>query len=89
MYGLTVQVEVGRVFEYSIRDVTACHNSFVDGFFMLNLAVFSRTSETAIHAGKHCKSHSRSLLGVLKYYLVRLSKEKYLMFIELIENSLI
>ena len=59
MHGLDMLVEVGIIFQDCVTYVTYCYNPFVSDFFMLNLAEFSRTRETAIPAGKHCKTNSR------------------------------
>ena len=59
MHGLNVLVKVWSMLHDCVTNVTSCDSPFVSDFFMLNLAEFSRTRETAIPAGKHCKTNSR------------------------------
>ena len=59
MHGLDVLAEVITILHGGVTDGTSCYNSFVSDFFMLNLEEFNLTRETAIPAGKHCKTNSR------------------------------
>ena len=59
MHGPDVLAEVITILHDGITDGTSCYNSFVSDFFMLNLEEFNLTRETAIPAGKHCKTNSR------------------------------